>query len=169
MARPGALLRWAEQPPSSRGLGRHPFKVEITGSNPVGGTNSVRAESVGTRQAALLRLRLWCRRLTDDPPFHSRLVVFLLRASEPGWKACGRSDAVRVGVPSWLVATDNGEVAAPTAVGQDVEPLQDHSLALLCNQVSGCFRPLYRASRRYRRQVPNAMHPPADRFPVDLG
>ncbi len=25
-------------PPSSRGLGRHPFKVEITGSNPVGGT-----------------------------------------------------------------------------------------------------------------------------------
>ena len=26
-------------PPSSRGLGRHPFKVEITGSNPVGGTN----------------------------------------------------------------------------------------------------------------------------------
>jgi hypothetical protein len=27
--------RW---PPSSRGLGRHPFKVEIAGSNPAGGT-----------------------------------------------------------------------------------------------------------------------------------
>jgi hypothetical protein len=25
-------------PPSSRGLGRHPFKVEIAGSNPAGGT-----------------------------------------------------------------------------------------------------------------------------------
>ena len=29
-------------PPSSRGLGRHPFKVEIRGSNPLGGTTSVR-------------------------------------------------------------------------------------------------------------------------------
>ena len=26
------------RPPSSRGLGRHPFKVEIRGSNPLGGT-----------------------------------------------------------------------------------------------------------------------------------
>ncbi len=26
-------------PPSSRGLGRHPFKVEIRGSNPLGGTS----------------------------------------------------------------------------------------------------------------------------------
>src|SRR3990172_6568063 len=28
-------------PPSSRGLGRHPFKVEIRGSNPLGGTPAV--------------------------------------------------------------------------------------------------------------------------------
>ncbi len=27
-------------PPSSRGLGHHPFKVEIAGSNPAGGTTS---------------------------------------------------------------------------------------------------------------------------------
>src|SRR4029077_12727108 len=27
-------------PPSSRGLGRHPFKVEIRGSNPLGGTTT---------------------------------------------------------------------------------------------------------------------------------
>ena len=32
-----SLGRW---PPSSRGLGRHPFKVEIRGSNPLGGANS---------------------------------------------------------------------------------------------------------------------------------
>src|SRR5439155_6835924 len=29
------------RPPSSRGLGRHPFKVEIRGSNPLGGTRTV--------------------------------------------------------------------------------------------------------------------------------
>ena len=39
---PSARLgpRRATVPPSSRGLGRHPFKVEIRGSNPLGGTTS---------------------------------------------------------------------------------------------------------------------------------
>src|SRR5580765_3512340 len=31
----------AAAPPSSSGLGHHPFKVEITGSNPVGGTKTL--------------------------------------------------------------------------------------------------------------------------------
>ena len=29
-----------DAPPSSRGLGHHPFKVKIAGSNPAGGTTS---------------------------------------------------------------------------------------------------------------------------------
>ena len=33
--------------PSSSGQGRHPFKVDITGSNPVGGTNSKLFEPAG--------------------------------------------------------------------------------------------------------------------------
>ena len=43
---PSARLgpRW---PPSSRGLGRHPFKVEIRGSNPLGGTPAVLRRTTG--------------------------------------------------------------------------------------------------------------------------
>src|SRR5690349_12585916 len=33
-------------PPSSSGQGRHPFKVEITGSNPVGGTKRISENSL---------------------------------------------------------------------------------------------------------------------------
>ena len=52
-ARPGpsARLRPAA-PPSSRGLGRHPFKVEIRGSNPLGGTNSDRRRRRSSPTAA---------------------------------------------------------------------------------------------------------------------
>lgn len=37
----GVLLYSSGLSPSSSGLGRHPFKVDITGSNPVGGTIAV--------------------------------------------------------------------------------------------------------------------------------
>ena len=47
-AAPGLPARLGRAgPPSSRGLGRHPFKVEITGSNPVGGTT----RAAGDRRA----------------------------------------------------------------------------------------------------------------------
>ena len=57
---PSARLR-RRPPPSSRGLGRHPFKVEIRGSNPLGGTShdprgdppSVAARLVTHRPAAV--------------------------------------------------------------------------------------------------------------------
>ncbi len=38
--------RQKEQAPSSSGLGRHPLKVEIAGSNPAGVTNNIRARGV---------------------------------------------------------------------------------------------------------------------------
>lgn len=38
--------RRKEQAPSSSGLGRHPLKVEIAGSNPAGVTNNIRARGV---------------------------------------------------------------------------------------------------------------------------
>ena len=36
----GLLGPSATSPPSSRGLGHHPFKVKIAGSNPAGGTST---------------------------------------------------------------------------------------------------------------------------------
>ena len=51
LGRPEALVDSAPGhgppvPPSSRGLGRHPFKVEIRGSNPLGGTTPTAAPAV---------------------------------------------------------------------------------------------------------------------------
>ena len=40
------LIISGNKPPSSSGLGHHPFKVEITGSNPVGGTRPSAARRI---------------------------------------------------------------------------------------------------------------------------
>ena len=58
-------------PPSSRGLGRHPFKVEIRGSNPLGGTTRRRS---GLTQCAIIGLRAGhaAPATADNPASESR-------------------------------------------------------------------------------------------------
>jgi hypothetical protein len=60
-----ALHSAAVGPPSSRGPGRHPFKVEIRGSNPLGGTKPGTQTGVG-RKAGPFFVR-W--KLTEASPW----------------------------------------------------------------------------------------------------
>ena len=96
LARPAAT---APPPPSSRGLGRHPFKVEIAGSNPAGGTSDpphgppailaaveIMGVSIRTIVSDTVAIRCdGCREVIDGTPWRVNLLDIVSPEVAVGW------------------------------------------------------------------------------------
>ena len=75
----GYLLYFHALSPSSSGQGRHPFKVDITGSNPVGGTIDRSSLGIPLRTPGFL-----LPRAADSDPMGSRAVNLPIPHGRPG-------------------------------------------------------------------------------------
>ena len=109
-------------PPSSRGLGRHPFKVEIRGSNPLGGTPAGSFRRTASPRASTRSIRGDGRVRRPAAP-RSDLVLRDVRATLPRWHPAGVSSRISAVVclesiaeltgSSWLECRSKRQAKSP--------------------------------------------------------